>query len=40
MVSSPAAQEEDNEGTTENGIFALGTILTTPAYRANSWYIL
>jgi hypothetical protein len=39
MVSSPSAQDEENEGTTENGIFALGTVLTTPAYRSNSWYI-
>jgi hypothetical protein len=37
MVSCPSAQDEENEGTTENGIFALGTILTTPAYRSNSW---
>jgi hypothetical protein len=37
IASSPSAQEEENEGTTENGIFALGTILTTPAYRVNSW---
>ena len=37
LVTDPCAGEEDNEGVTENGIFALGTILSSPAYRTYSW---
>jgi hypothetical protein len=32
-VGSPAAKDEDNEGTTENAIFALGIIYNSPMFR-------
>ena len=37
LVTDPSAGEEDNEGVTENGLFAIGTILSNPAYRTYSW---
>lgn len=35
-VSHPAASEEDNEGNTENCLFALGAVCTNPVYRDSS----
>jgi hypothetical protein len=41
IVTDPAAKEEDNEGTTENALYALGTLCATAYYRnaaaAASW---
>ena len=37
LVTDPTASEDDNEGATENGIFALGTILSNPMYRNYPW---
>ena len=37
LVTEASASEEENEGVTDNGLFALGVILSTPAYRAYTW---
>ena len=37
LVTCPTAGEEDNEGVTQNGLFALGVILSNPVYRKCSW---
>ena len=37
LISDPTAGDEENVGVTENGLFALGTILHNPAYRTHSW---
>lgn len=38
VISDPAADEEENEGITENAIFAIGTVCSHPYYRqAVSW---
>ena len=33
LVNAPDAREEDNEGTTENALYALGIVATHPHYR-------
>lgn len=33
LINSPEANEEDNEGTTENAIFGIGSICTIPIYK-------
>jgi hypothetical protein len=37
IVSDPDASEEENEGITENGLFALGSILTSSGCRSHPW---
>jgi len=37
FVTSPANQEEENEGARENAIYALGTIYHNRSYRSVSW---
>ena len=33
LINSPEANDEDNEGTTENAIFAIGSLCTNPIYK-------
>jgi len=39
LINSPSAREDDNEGITENALFALGFILTSPYFRTTQWWV-